>query len=383
MELYQITLKRKLKVEKYIVQMDLRLKKNAGTFYDLMKLASENGGLNEEMLIKRFYFTHPMANRTIQRCQFFKLIEKNPNFQKIFPITEDGKDVAHNGSMFRQESGKKYRIYLTQDNLVPQRVLTIQRIKRDYNAEKYTQKRNLNLDDESFQNIVVGNERDDELFLDSDEVIIEKCYEQLIKDNKGWGSLTVSVQFSPQKENGDIKIDGKILSKGVSISLNENIEHLNFNLIFSSLLKEIGELENWDNELSALRQKFDQNSEKNINYRNFTRKITVSEPRIPGIGLVDPISFYVPIVPANNQDCLDWEKLLLKDKINGVCLKDEYDLKVAEVENLMYSKSKNYVKLPSQQEFVEELRLDSKIGNAYNQRSEKYWYLQASLTLED
>ena len=94
MELCEITLKRKLKMEKYIVQMDLRLKKNAGTFYDLMKLASENGGLNEDMLIKRFYFTHPMANRTIQRCQFFKLIDQNLNPQNIFQITADGKDVA-------------------------------------------------------------------------------------------------------------------------------------------------------------------------------------------------------------------------------------------------------------------------------------------------
>ena len=363
--------------------MDLRLKKNAGTFYDLMKLASENGGLNEEMLIERFYFTHPMANRTIQRCQFFKLIDRNLNPQNLFPITEDGKDVAHNGSMFRQESGKKYRIYLTKDQLVPQRVLTIQRIKREFTKRNEISKRNLNLDGFSFQNIIVGNEQDDKLFLDSNEVIIEKCYEQMIKDNRTLGSLTVSVQFSLQKEKGDIKIDGKILSKGVSISLNEYIEHLNFNLVFSTLLKEIGELENWDDDLSALRQKFDQNGDKKINYRNFTRKITVSEPRIPGIGLVDPLSFYIPIIPANNQDCLDWEKLLLKDKINGVCLKEEYNQKVADVENLMYSKSKNYLSLPSQREFVEELRLDSKTGNTYKPRSEKYWYLQASLTLED
>ncbi len=383
MELYQITLRRKLKVEKYIVQMDLRLKKNAGTFYDLMKLASENGGLNEDMLIKRFYFTHPMANRTIQRCQFFKLIDKNLNPQNIFQITEDGKDVAHNGSMFRQESGKKYRIYLTKDQLVPQRVLTIQRIKREFTKRKEIEKRNLNLDGFSFQNIIVGNEQDDKLFLDSNEVIIEKCYEQMAKDNRTLGNLTVSVQFSPQKEKGDINIDGKILDKDVSISLNENIEHLSFNLVFLSLLKELGELENWDDKLSALRQKFDQNGEKKINYRNFTRKLTISEPRIPEIGLVDPVSFFVPIVPANNQDCLDWEKLLLKDKINGVCLQEEYNQKVTDVENLMYSKNKNYIKLPSQQEFVEELRLDSKMDSIYKPRSEKYWYLQASLTLEN
>jgi hypothetical protein len=382
MEQLQITLKRKLKVLKYKAQMDLRLKKNAGTFYDIMKLAKENEGLSEEILIKRFHFTHPMAKRTIQRCQYFKLIEKNPNYAKLFPITPDGRDVALNGSMFRQESGKKYRIYLTKDALVPQEVLTIQRIRREFTNGQKTVERKLNLDGVSFQNIFVGNERDDALFLDSNQVIIEKCYEHLIQDKRVAEQLTVSVHYSPKNERGDLRIEGTIQNKDVSISLNEKIEHLSYTLVFFSLLKQIGELDNWDEDLNALRQKFDSNHGKDINYQNFIRKITVLKPEFPEIGIVDPITFYIPIVPANNQDCLDWEKLLLKDKINGVCLQEEYSQKEYEVENMMFSKNKHHVNLPSQQDFAEELRLEAKMGNEFNPRSEKYWFLQASLTLE-
>ncbi|MHA1618364.1 MAG: hypothetical protein ACTSVZ_03715 [Promethearchaeota archaeon] len=92
--------------------------------------------------------------------------------------------MLKDSKIFRRESGE-YLIYFTQDPLIPQQILTIKRVNSKKSLEKRSKKeeivkRNLGITERMIQNLMPGNDTEEGGYINSSEIIIESCSDNII-----------------------------------------------------------------------------------------------------------------------------------------------------------------------------------------------------------
>ena len=387
-----IELKREIKYKTYLVQAEIGVQKPAGLFASVAELALTNSKtLTEDLIVKEFAFSIPMAKRVIQRCLFKGLIEVDG--ENIYHLTTMGEDTANGKLMYEKESGE-YRLFITDDPLIPQRVLTIQRIDKSYHLNRrndiHTEKLRLSLENLVFQNFLFEKNEQETSLINSDKILIENCRENIHQEKNPKVDFSITCISTPSAIDFKIDSNYKIGSnKGYSnlTFLNPNPE-FSFNLILSNLLKQRSLSSNWDQESKILRVPFDLQLKRDLDYKKFYERLIFEIPIIENFGEFEQSSFKIPIAPRDDDACLKWEKYLLLEKINEICFNRHYLKLIKECEELMERKGKLSVDLPNQINLVSELKKEAEIIDPkthdinYGSRSDKYWFLQAGLDLE-
>ena len=387
-----IELNREIKYKTYLVQAEIGVQKPAGLFASVAELALVNSKiLTEDLIVKEFAFSIPMAKRVIQRCLFKGLIEADG--EDIYHLTTMGEDTANGKLMYEKESGE-YRIFVTDDPLILQRVLTIQRIDKSYHLNRrndiHTEKRGLSLENLVFQNFLSEKNEQETSLINSDKILIETCHENIHQEKNPNIGFSITCTLTPLaidfKIDSHYKLGGNNGHRDLTL-INPNSE-FSFSLILSNLLKQKRFFSNWDQESKILKVPFDLQSKRNLNYKQFYEKLVFERPKIENFGEFEQSSFQIPIAPRDSDECLKWEKYLLLEKINEICFNKHYLKLKKECEELMERKGKISVDLPNQINLVSELKKEVEIVDPktqeihYGPRSDKYWFLQTGLDLE-
>lgn len=379
----KLKLERKLSVELLRIQMEISIQQPAGLYYNYVQLASEMGVINTEILVDYFKFSHPMAERAIKRCEFFKLIKEDPNLEDNYQLDELGKIMLKDSKIFRRESGE-YLIYFTQDPLIPQQIITIKRVNSKESLEKKSKKeeivkRNLGITERMIQNLMPGNDTEEGGFINSSEIIIESCSENIIIETIRNTKLDIKSILEPSGIK--LKIQGLLDNKQIERSLNQIPEDYSYESIFQELFTQHNWFQHWDASLKVSREKFDLN-QRNTNYKKFNKKYTIPTPNTSHFGQFNDTALILPIIPRTQDDLIKWELYLLGEEITRIISPSEYKLIKEKIENDMESRCKNYSILPNQNTFAQELLTRSLSSSGeYEIRSSKYWFLQIPLDL--
>ncbi|MFX0072228.1 MAG: hypothetical protein ACFFAO_14160 [Candidatus Hermodarchaeota archaeon] len=387
-----VKLKREIKYKTYLVQAEIRVQKPAGLFASVAELALVNSKLlTEDLIVKEFAFSIPMAKRVIQRCLFKGLIEVNG--EDAYYLTTMGEDTANGKLMYEKESGE-YRLYITDDPLIPQRVLTIQRIDKSYHLNRRNdiqmEKLGFSFEDLVFQNFLSEKHEQETSLINSDKILIENCHENIHQEKNPNIDFSITCTLNPLaidfRIGSHYKIGGNSRRRDLTL-FNPNSE-FSFSLILSNLLKQRGIFSNWDEKNKILKVPFELQSKRYFNYKQFYEKLVYEIPKIESFGEFEKTSFQIPIAPQDSDECLKWEKYLLLEKINEICFNKQYLTLKKDCEELMKKKGKISVELPNQQNLAGELKKEVEIFDQktqkinYGPRSDKYWFLQTGLDLE-
>ena len=388
----KINLKREIKYKTYLVQADIGVQKPAGLFALVAELAMINSKLlTEDLIVNEFAFSIPMAKRVIQRCLFKHLIEETED--DTYRLTTLGEDTAKGKLIYEKESGE-YRLFITDDPLIPQCVLTIQRIDKSYHINKrrniQMEKLEIPLENIIFQNFISEKNEIETSFINSDKILIEKCYENIHQERNPNLGFSISCIATPLeidfRIDSSYRIEGNIGQKDLTL-INYDSE-FTFPLILSNLLKKKRQFSNWDEENKFLRVPFNLQSNRTINYKQFYEKLVFEMPTIENFGEFKKTSFKIPTAPKNSDECLKWEKYLLLESINEIYFNKQYVKLKKNCEELMERKAKISVDLPDQNDLVNNLKKQFEIIElktqkiTYGPRSDKYWFLQTGLDLE-
>lgn len=388
----KIKLEREIKYKTYLVQAEIGVQKPAGLFSSVAELAMLNSKLlTENLIVNEFAFSIPMAKRVIQRCLFKGLIEEQE--ENTYHLTTLGEDTAKGKLIYEKESGE-FRIFVTDDPLISQCVLTIQRIDKTYHINKrgniQMKKLENSLDNLVFQNFISEKNERETSFINSDKILIEKCYENIHQEKNPILDFSITCIATPL--DIDFRIDSVYNIRGnkgqKDLTLINHNSEFSFTLILSNLLKKKRQFSNWDEENNLLKVPFDLYSKRKINYKQFHEKLVFETLEIKNFGEFKVIGFQIPIAPRNRDDCLKWEKYLLLERINEVCFKKHYSDLKKECEDLMEIKGKLSVELPNHHDLIKELKkqieiIDPKTKEiTYGPRSDKYWFLQTGIDLE-
>ena len=387
-----IKLKREIKYKTYLVQAEIGVQKPAGLFASVAELAMSNSKiLTEDLIVTEFAFSIPMAKRVIQRCLFKGLVEEDG--ENAYRLTMIGEDTANGKLIYEKESGE-YRLFITDDPLIPQYVLTIQRVDKSYHLNKRNQiqmeKLEISLENLVFQNFISEENERETSFINSDKILIEKCYENIHQEKNPNIEFSITCTTTPLeidfKVDSNYKMGGNRGHKDLTL-INCNSD-FSFALIISNLLNQKRKFIDWDEENKILKVPFDLQSKRNINYKQFYEKLVFETPKIENFGEFKNTSFQIPIAPRDIDECLRWEKYLLLERINEICYKKQFLMLKKECEELMEKKGKFSVDLPNRNDLISELKkeveiIDPKVQQiSYGPRSDKYWFLQTGIDLE-
>jgi len=388
----KIELKREIKYKTYLVQAEIGVQKPAGLFASVAELAMFNSKLlTEDLIVKEFAFSVPMAKRVIERCLFKGLFEEVE--ENMYHLTTTGEDTVNCKLIYEKESGE-YRLFIADEPLIPQCVLTIQRIDKTYHIKKRgdikMEKLDNSLENLVFQNLISEKNERETTFINSDKILIEKCYENIHQEKNPNLDFSISCIATPLDIDFRIDSNYKIKSyrghKDLTL-INHNSE-FSFTLILSNLLKQKSQITNWDEENKLLKVPFELQSKRKINYKQFHEKLVIETPIIENFGEFKDISFQIPIAPRNRDECLKWEKYLLLERINEICFKKHYLKLKKDCEELMKRKGKISIDLPNQNDLINELKKEIEFRDpktqeiTYGPRSDKYWFLQTGIDLE-
>ncbi len=390
-QLMNLTLKRKINIEVFRVKLNILVQQPAGMFKNYIQLTAEHGFLNQDLLVEKFQLNYPMADRAIKRCQFYDLIKPNSSDENLFVLDKLGKQMLKDSMIFRKEEGE-FRIFITQDPLITQKILSIQRVNTIERADRRNKKREkikthdkpgkklkLNIDNIQLQNIIIGNLEEENGFINSSEIIIEKCDEYLIQEEIKDTDLNLVAQINPKGRR--LKLQGFLAKEQIDTSLHIIPADFSFYPIFRELFDKMGIFQNWDTELRAYKEVFNKEA-KNRNYEDFSETFLIPDPSTLLFGSFAKTELSLPIIPRTEEDLINWEKYLLIEKITRIIDPKEYrDIK-NQIENLMIEKCGHSIELPSQNVTTLELLKEVQISeNIYGPRSKKYWYLQIPLDL--
>jgi hypothetical protein len=386
----KIELRRKIPIVVYKVQAEIQVEAPAGIFETIVALAEENGGVVDETLLQeKFHFTVPMAKRALDRCVSNSILEDVPGNPGHFNPTERIRKSLKDGKIFKKESGE-YLLFLTTDPLVDQQLITIQRSEQRDSRKQYDRRQKesqsteqipIALEPGEYQNYIPHSDEMHTNLLNSNRIIIDEIHKNAIKmPNK---ECEIAVNATLTQNDVAVMLQGTFQSRPVANSLLGIPSALTFDGMFKEILQQVGEDKNWDATNNMLLARFNVNDRDLIDFGKFTRKIQLSEPSFKGFGPFQPASFLIPVRPKSAKDCLAWEKHLLYQEINGICLDAEFDNIKQEIERKVETNCNMFQEIPTRRNLIKELEQQSmeKETGQYGPRPEKYWYLQAPLDL--
>ena len=278
---------------------------------------------------------------------------------------------------------------MTEDPLIPQKVLTLQRVEKSYKMDKRQSPEEIfNTDaiQRTFQNVLTTSDEAKSHLINSNQILIEKCYEKVFREKNQDLSVKIISILTPTSV--DFKIEITWQGKTTELSLLEQDPGIRFDSCFLDLLKQKGYVDNWDTKNGVLRKPFELTENNFIDYKRFEEKIVIKKPVVSGYGEFDVVKFSVPIGPINLEHGKEWGKYLIFNKLNEICFPDIFENFKIEIQNEMKSKGKLNVKIPSQQELIEEMMNISQVSQTYENFAQHgpilniYWFLQAGIDLQ-
>jgi hypothetical protein len=386
----KIELRRRIPIVVYRAQAEIQVETPAGIFETIVELAEENVGVVDETLLqKAFHFTVPMAKRALNRCVTNSILEDFPGHPGQYSPTERIRKSLKDGKIFKKESGE-YLLYLTTDPLVDQQLITIQRSEQKDSRNQHDRKQKesqrtepipIELESGEYQNYIPHSDEMHTNLLNSNRIIIDEIREKAIKMPNKECELAINATLTPN--DVAVMLQGTFQSRPVATSVLGIPRALTFDGIFKETLQQVDEDKNWDATNSMLLARFDVNYRDSIDFGRFTRKIQLSEPGFKDFGKFQPASFLIPVRPNTKKDCIAWEKHLLFQEINGICLDAEFNRIKQETEKKMETNCNISQEIPARLDLIKELEQQSieKETGQYGPRPEKYWYLQAPLDL--
>jgi len=309
----------------------------------------------------------PAGELILLRCKELGLFDPNNN------LTEDGVLAAESETVFIPEQGT-YRIWLTEDPLVPQRFLSYKPIgdgslrqdvwtngkdRKDKNTKGMVPVPPWFKDHYDLDNLVYG----------TDETVKIKTIAGNCRKVQRHG-LSVSVHLKVNRFQ-----PLQLSLKSTKWDREESLEapDLSFEAIWEQLLGY--QAENWDG--SFLLVGYDELDELEMN--SFKKDVHFESPQFLGLGKFDSaVVRGVPIAPESEDDASMWASHLLKEAITGYLTREEFEAlqrKIVERPEFLNYYSFDDLALPEQQDLADELKEDAdRLPNGY-------WFLQAPLDL--
>jgi hypothetical protein len=362
-----IVLKRNIQVRRYIIKAEIQKLVKREEIMAILLLARDLGReVLPEDIVSHLLANRPekIGRRVIQWCAELGVLTLDGK------LTNSGLEALQEGKIFISEKGI-YRITVTDDPLVPERVLLVEpnysgNIHYDINEMKGSG-RDHQIEDDLItlpENILALQENTDQRFKaigkDGEDIKISNIDEKGIDDGQPRKSFSVELHV---EQHGQPRF--YITREGAKRG------GIAPDVTFESVLQSIMgfDYQYWIPDTGTLQESFD--TLRDIELRDFRKTITFPTPSLPGLGNFDPASLTVNIQPKTVEDANKWNGWLIVDGINDYMDESDY-------QEHCYAVSSKFAEFnpeePSQEELAKHL---SDMSN----QNQKYWFLQAPLDL--
>jgi len=355
-----IKLKRKIDVSKYKVILDIGQKQERKDVIALLLIAKKyNNQLSTKIVCRDFLFRNheKMAENILRRCIEYEVIDND------YKITEKGFEAIDDRMIYQYYDGVFY-LYVTEDQLIPQRILNYEIVEEAINFRNEIKGTN----DSEFNLI------DTPQWLKELETIEGKVLFNNEKTEINIRSISDKVEFIEKTElvvTVNLSEKSCILRTSGIFNDQRDIEYFpSFMVIWSELMG--NQIANWDWNDNKLRIS---NNLKDSEKSSFKRIINFNNPKINNFGTFDSISLEVNIKPQTKVIADEWANWLLIHNINDFIFED----------TLNKSKQKTAELFT---EFTINFHSHNTIANQMRQRLNlenipiEYWFVQAPLDIK-
>ncbi|QEE14499.1 hypothetical protein DSAG12_00312 [Promethearchaeum syntrophicum] len=374
----EIELSRRIEVQKYKVILDIGIKQPRTDIIAVLKIASHYGNqINENIICNEFIFRNSttIAQRILKRCQDFGVLDENNR------LTEDGLNALSDERIYHPKTGV-YHIWITQDPLIPKKLLNLELIdeqinfRNEFNAENPRRGRtdlNQSNPENSLEpsNIIDLPEWILEITRESNIILYDEIQREVRIE-----SIEEKVESLSEYEELHVKV--RINDSGCSITLDglfHNTRTISefpvFRIVWNELMGENIRNWNWDNFKFAKHFEGLNETEK----KTFLTQIHFENPSITGYGAFDPISMQrIKVEPFNHDEAVIWANWLFKQDITKYLFIKTYN----ELKRSIQAKFPKFtIEFPTREDFrtdLEDLQEQKEIPDVF-------WYSNAPLDL--
>lgn len=368
----QLVLSRRLELEKYEVVMEVGRQQRREELHAVLMLAEEHGGKATAQLISQELLQgrpETVGKAIIDRCRDLGLLGESGE------ITPIGRDALRTGSVFVPERGR-YTVWLTDDPLVPQKLVHIEPKEESYLTDEVAMIRSGKMKGEARDEAEPLPERLRRLVGGPYDLMGREGGRIVIRSIEPNG---VRVHVGPE---GDTRVVLRVAPDRSQLSVGGGFERvleapkLDFDESWISALGPMAKRWARSRDPPALKSSFDELGPKELT--SFSRTVHLLKPSLEGYGEFGETSVDgVPIVPGTAHDAEAWARWLLKKSIVGYVDREQYRVLIESAA----SKFPDFpgVELPSESELADELGSERAADGAFPRA---YWYLRAPLDLQ-
>ena len=355
-----ITLKRRVKVEKYRGVLDIGRQNEKQSYLAVLKLAEENEGrITAQAIIEQFFKDRPLllGERLILRCIYQGLFDDKGY------ITEEGKLALMENMVYVKERGA-YDFWVTKDPLVPQKIIDLSSVYIDDNRGS---KNLLTLPDwiKNYEGVKIS------LFSHNNEIIKIYNFEEKIQKMKNDMSITINYIIHPPENQEKSKL---FLSGDINAQFTE-MQPYPYDYIWYLLLGE--NQHRWDKSSESYKCHFNEVSD--YSHGIFLMEKKFIEPKIDKLGSFNDIVIKnIAIKPINNEEANIWANWILEKKITDYLSNYDFEAVCNKIKSL--KEFEDYaISFDSQNIFAKRFLKKSKDNEI--EVLPGFWYLQAPLDL--
>ncbi len=304
-----ITLKRNEDIEKFQVELALKVKTYQSPFIPILILAQEQQEIAAEVLQENLLTSLPVRAcenllKRLEQQGYLQQVQNNMFGHRLkhqigianYSLTELGEQSAIDKSFWIGEKGV-YNVYVSKSNLIQQRIIKTEKADRAENG-KDNRTATLPRDIRQYENQILTINKTEVLFED----IEERC-------------------FQLQPVNCIIEIQAKENETNIKIyNGNESLFQTDFeieeNILQEELLAACSEFE-YNQDKKAILTAF---SKDNLSFR---RKVKIGKPIFQGNQFNQVELQNISFIPSNQNEAVKWYWELLFQNINSYFLTDE------------------------------------------------------------
>lgn len=378
------SMQRNLEVECFVVKMTVLVPSERPDIRAILMLADENGErLDADILMTKFFpgLNHAIGKNIIRRYMEMGLLDNSGRLTESARLSME----LEKNRVLIPESGD-YKIWVTEDTLVPQRILRLNRISEvELNEFEYRPKQ---AGGQKSSEVIYRPEKLPE-WLTFDRVstfmvlfegeILPIAVSELetkgfyVKENdkhfEGYSPRLIMKINSGHSVTVEVRDD--IMSSALEIESEVESEDLWNQVVDEFALEWEGGI------LSSGFAKFDFDKLDQRGKDSFLVSVSSRDIALHTLGKFTSSEIELNAQPATQDDADRWGKYSLENSINDYVNEQEFE----EIKRLVRSKFANLIpeELPSLRDLVEEFKQTGMEGGEYDKR---YWYLMAPIDLK-
>jgi len=354
-----VKLERKIKISKFKVILDIGQKVERTDIIALLLIAQANNNqLSREIVCRDFIFRehNQMAETILRRCIEYEVLDNE------YKITQEGFQAIRDGMVYRYHNGRFY-IYVTDDPLIPQRILDIEFVNENINFRNEIREpgeNKINLIDIPQWLKDVEKVEDKQLFnIDKTEINVKSISEKVELLEK----IELIVTINLTKKSCILK------TSGIFNDQREIHYFPKFQAIWEELMA--NRITDWDWNNNKLKVHCNLTDNEKISFR---KKISFKSPNINNFGSFDSLSIEVEIKPKTEADANEWANWLLCHDINDFLFDTAFVERKKQISMLFPDFNVDFL---SHKALVEEMKGNLDLDNISNE----YWFVQAPIDL--